>query len=305
MSIKTIIEITKLSFTPFSIFSPIPFFCIILFLISNNYPEITLYQLQILMLGIIISLLSSGASNFWNHTNDITEDTINNRKTILTEKIIKKNDAILISLILYFASFLIVIYASVILHRPIYLFFLIWSIITWWYSDDIYFKKIIGFRLKTHYLGEIFTYGIAYPSYTISIWLIFSNSLSKGIILALFFLCFGMAGVLLKDLKDIRGDREAGLRTFGVVFSPSKLIKMACIFLIIYFSLILWATNQQIFDILSFTVIFPFAYLLKNTFLHFHLKNWTLEITDLKNIKAMILSTYSSLFLLGVSNFIK
>ena len=305
MFYETIVKIVKLGFTPFSIFSPIPFFCIILFLVANNYSAIDVYQIQILILGIIISLLSSSASNFWNHTNDITEDIKNNRKTILTEKVIKKNDAILISLILYFASFFLVIYVSVILHRPIYLFFSIWLIITWWYSDDIYLKKITGFRLKTHYLGEIFTYGIAYPSYTISIWLIFSNSLSKGIILALFFLCFGMAGVLLKDLKDIRGDREAGLKTLGVVFSPSRLIQMACFFLIIYFLLILLATNQKIFDILSFTVIFPFVYLIKNTFLHFHRKNWSLEINDSKNIKAMILSTYSSLFLFGFSNFIR
>jgi 1,4-dihydroxy-2-naphthoate octaprenyltransferase len=294
----------KLCFTPFSIFSPIPFFCITLFLIAYKWTEISFDNLYLLFLGIVTSLISSGASNFWNHTNDITEDLKNNKKTLLTSNIITQREAILISIFLYFSSFLMILYISLLVNRQIFIFFTIWIIITWWYSDDIFLKKITRFRLKTHYFGEIITYCFAYPIYTLSIWLIFSGSFSKGLILSLIFLFIGLAGVLLKDLKDIKGDREAGLKTLGVVFSPSKLIKTSCISLMFFFIVIFIATNQGFFNILSFLIIFPFIYLLKNTFFYFHKKKWKLEIGDGRNIKSMVFSTYLSISMLGPINFI-
>ena len=260
--------------------------------------------MNLLISGILISLISSAASNFWNHTNDITEDLKNNRKTLLTQKIIKLKEAILISITLYAVSFIFILYQSINLNRPIYIYFALWVIITWWYSDDIFLKKIFGIRLKTHYLGEILTYTIAYPAYTMSIWLIFSDSTFKGFILSLITLCFGIAGVLLKDLKDIKGDREAGLKTLGVVFLPSKLIKTSCIFLICYFVIIIFSIKINVFDIKTIVIIIPFIYFLKNTFLHFELKKWKLENHDYKNIKSMMISTYSSFIILGVMNFI-
>ncbi len=296
--------IIEQSFTPFSIFAPIPFFCFTLFFISTKITEISIDKIYLLFFGVLISLFSSGASCFWNHTNDVEEDTKNNKKTLISENIISHNEALIISFFLYLISIIIVIYISIFLNRPIYFYFLIWVIITWWYSDNIFLKKITGIRLKTHYLGELLTYGIAYPAYTMSIWLIFSDSFMKGVVLSLIFLCFGLAAVLLKDLKDIKGDREAGLKTFGVIFPPSTLIKISCKFLIVYFLLIVIATNFKILDSNSFLVILPFLYLLKNTFIHFQSKSWTIEVGDLNNIKAMMFSVYSSIFILGFVNFI-
>lgn len=296
-------EIIKLFFIPFSIISPIPFFAIILFLISTTFSEITQFKILLLIFGILLTLLSSGVSNFWNHTNDIKEDIKNNKNTILTQKIISQKTAISISFFFYIFSIFFSFYLSILLKRPIYLYFLIWAIITWWYSDDIFLKKISGIRLKTHYLGEILTYGLAYPAYTMSIWLIYSNSFFKGFVLSMIFLCFGLAGVLLKDLKDIKGDREAGLKTLGVVFAPSKLIKCSSFFLIIYFLIILISTNQGIFNFATFIIFIPLIYLVKNTIIHFHRKNWSIEIKDMHNIKSMIISTYSSILILGFVNF--
>jgi 4-hydroxybenzoate polyprenyltransferase len=255
-------------------------------------------------MGILLSLISSGASNFWNHTNDIEEDICNNKETILTKKVITQTEAIILSAMLYLTSIILIFYLSYLLNRSIYIYFLIWAFITWWYSDNIFLKKITGIRLKTHYLGELLTYTLAYPAYTMSIWLIFSDSISKGMVLSMAFFCFGIAAVLLKDLKDINGDREAGLKTLGVIFSPSKLIKMSCMFLILYFCIIIIATNSKIFSFNSFLIIIPFFYLIVKTYVPFRRKKWTLDIGDHKNIKAMILSTYSSLLILGVVNFI-
>ena len=296
--------IIEQSFTPFSVFAPIPIFSFMLFFISTKFTEISPDKLYLLFIGVLTSLLSSGASCFWNHTNDIEEDAKNEKKTLISEKIISHNEAIIISFILYLISILIVISVSYLFNRPIHIYFLIWAIITWWYSDNIFLKKITGIRLKTHYLGELLTYGLAYPAYTMSIWLIFSDSFIKGLILSLIFLFFGIAVVFLKDLKDIKGDREAGLKTLGVIFLPSTLIKNACLVLILYFSVIIIAIEQGFFDFNSFIVVIPFLYLIKNTYLPFHKKNWTLGIGDNKKIKDMVYSTYSSLLILGVVNFI-
>lgn len=304
MQKNKLLYIIKQCFTPFSIFSPIPLFCITLFLISTNLTDISLDNLFILSMGILLSLISSGASNFWNHTNDVEEDICNNKETILTKKVITQTEAIILSAMLYLTSIILIFYLSYLLNRSIYIYFLIWAFITWWYSDNIFLKKITGIRLKTHYLGELLTYTLAYPAYTMSIWLIFSDSISKGMVLSMAFFCFGIAAVLLKDLKDINGDREAGLKTLGVIFSPSKLIKMSCMFLILYFCIIIIATNSKIFSFNSFLIIIPFFYLIVKTYVPFRRKKWTLDIGDHKNIKAMILSTYSSLLILGVVNFI-
>ena len=177
---------------------------------------------------------------------------------------------------------------------------LIWLLITWWYSDNIFLRKIFGFRLKTHYIGELLTYGIAYPAYTVSIWLIYSELNISIIALAVSLSFFGLSGVLLKDLKDISGDRKAGLRTLGVIFSPSKLLYISCFFLILYYFVILNFIVLGIFDKGMLLVIIPFIWFIRNTFYYFQKKSWKIEIRDIGSIRTMVISTYFSLVVLGI-----
>ena len=74
--------------------------------------------------------------------------------------------ALFIAVLLYACSMLIVYYLSNEFKRPIYLYSLICVIATWWYSDNLILKKVIGFRLKDHYLGELIAYSIAMPMST-------------------------------------------------------------------------------------------------------------------------------------------
>jgi 4-hydroxybenzoate polyprenyltransferase len=256
--------------------------------------------LYIFIIGIVTSLLSSFASNLWNHTNDLKEDIAQGKKTVLTLNLVSKRTSVVLSMMLYGISAVIIYCMSIKLKRPVVPFFLVWLVITWWYSDDIFLKKIFRFRLKTHYIGEIITYGIAYPFYAMSIWLIYSDLNSQGIALSLAFSFLGISGVLLKDLKDISGDRKAGLRTLGVIFSPSKLLNISCIFLILYYLVILDSIALKVYNIDMLLIIIPFIWFLKNTFYYFHKKSWKLEACDFKSIKTMMISTYISLFALGI-----
>jgi len=296
---KNIKEIIKLCITPFCIFSPIPIFAITLFLISSNIKLLSIEQIWILIVGCIASIVFTGAANFWNHVNDIEEDILNGKDTILTNGTLKKNTAISISAALYLISLIIITLISIETGRNILLYFTLWMVITWLYST-----KIIGLKFKSHYITEIITYIIAYPTFTMSIWLIFSNDMIKGLALSIIMCFLSMSGLMLKDIKDIKGDTEAGLRTLGVVFPVKTLFKSSCVFLTLYYIYIFFSIIIGIFNVLSFVVIVPFLYFFKKTIIHFILNNWNIGLKDAPNVKAMMTSVFASLLLLGVSNYI-
>jgi 4-hydroxybenzoate polyprenyltransferase len=302
MVLKKIAELLRLCNTPASIISPFPFFTIAIFLISQN--NFNNYGIHFLFTGIVVTLLSNFASNLWNHCNDLKEDIAQGKKTILTQDPSMKKIAVFAAILLYVISIIVVYQISLEVKRPIFIYFLIWAIATWCYSDNFFLKKLTGFRLKEHYMGELVTYGIAWPMYTLSIWLIYSDiTIICEIILAAF-LFFSISLLLLKDLKDISGDRKVGLMTFGVVFSPSKLIRYSCYLMIIYYLILLNPMTVNLFSNRILIMIVPFAYFLKNTFLHLYNKNWSLDIGDFHAIKSVGYSVYGSVIFLGLSPFL-
>lgn len=302
MQWRNIAELLKLCNTPISIISPFPFFALSLFLISHK--EFYVYDLSILIAGIVVTLSSNFASNLWNHCNDLKEDKAAGKETILIQTSSMQKPTIFIAVLLYTFSVLFVYYLSMKFERPIYQYFLIWAIITWWYSDNIILKKLIGFRLKEHYIGELITYGVAWPAYTLSIWLIYSDLNATAAMMAAAFFFLGISGLLLKDLKDISGDRQAGLKTLGVAFSSSRLIRCSCFLMVLYYLVLLSPISINLLGINILIVIFPFVYFLKNTFIHMYKKNWALDMGDLKALKSIGVSIYASITFIGLGTLI-
>ncbi len=294
-------ELLKLCNTPASIYSPFPLFAISLFLISRK--DLSFYDLPILFAGIVVSLLLTFSSNLWNHCNDLKEDKAAGKKTILTQDISIQKTALFIAVLLYACAVLFAYYLSNEFKRPIYLYSLIWVLATWWYSDNLILKKVTGFRLKDHYMGELIAYSIAWPAYTLSVWLVYSDLNSIGIIITVAFFFFNISGLLLKDLKDISGDRKAGLKTFGVVFPPSQLMQYSCYLMALYYLVILNPLTLNLFGAGILVIALPFVYFLKNTF-HIYKKNWTLDIGDLKALKGISNSVYASVIFIGLSAFL-
>jgi len=295
------VELLKLCNTPATIYSPFPLFAISLFLISRK--ELSIYDLPVLFAGIVVSLLLSFSSNLWNHCNDLKEDKAQGKKTILTQDNSMQITALFIAVMLYACSILFAYYLSTEFKRPIYVYSLMWAFATWWYSDNLILKKVTGFRLKDHYMGELIAYSIAWPAYTLSVWLVYSDLNSMAIIITVAFFFFNISGLLLKDLKDISGDRKAGLKTFGVVFPPSQLMRSSCYMIALYYLVILNPFTLKYFSAGILVIVFPFVYFLKNNF-HFYKKNWTLDIGDLKAIKGIGKSIYASVILMGLSIFL-
>lgn len=295
------LELLRLCNTPASIISPFPLFAISLFLISRE--EFHIFDLPILFAGIAVSLFSNFASNLWNHCNDLKEDIAQGKKTILTQENSMQKKALLIAVLLYACPILFAYYLSNELKRPIYLYSLIWCIATWWYSDNLILKKVTGFRLKDHYMGEFVAYSIAWPAHTLSIWLVYSDLNSLGIIITVAFLFFFISGLLLKDIKDISGDRKVGLKTFGVVFPPSQLIRYSSYLMVLYYLVILNPFTLNFFGAGILVMVIPFVYFLKNNF-HIYKKNWILDIGDLKLLKGIGNSAIASVILMGLSTFL-
>lgn len=295
------IALLKLCNTPATIYSPFPLFALSLFLVSGK--ELSIYGLLLLFAGIVVSYLLTFPSNLWNHCNDLKEDTAAGKKTILTDDPSMQKKAIYISVLLYAFSLFFVYFLSIEFKRPIYLYTLIWIIATWWYSDNLILKKLIGFRLKQHYLGEVITYSIALPMYTLSVWLVYSDLNAKAIIMTIAVFLLSISGLLLKDIKDISGDKKAGLKTFGVVFPPSQLLKYSCYLMILFYFAFLNPYTLKNFGPGILILIIPFIYFLKNTFIHMYRKDWTLGIGDLQAIKSMGNSIYASFIFIGLSAF--
>ncbi|VVB51463.1 1,4-dihydroxy-2-naphthoate octaprenyltransferase [uncultured archaeon] len=294
------VALLKLCNTPATIYSPFPLFAISLFLISHK--ELSVYDFPVMFAGIVVSWLLAFPSNLWNHCNDLKEDRAGGKKTILTQDISMQKIALFISVLLYACSLLFVYYLSIEFKRPIYLYALIWVIATWWYSDNLILKKVIGFRLKDHYLGELAAYSTAMPMYTLSIWLVYSDLNLKGLLITLAVFFFSVSTLLLKDLKDISGDMKAGLKTFGVVFLPSQLVRYSCYFMVLFYLALLNLITLSSYGIL--VIMIPFVYFFKNTFIHMYKKDWVLGSGDFQALKHMGNSIYASFIFLGLSAFI-
>lgn len=294
---RRIVALFKLCNTPVTIYSPFPLFAISLFLVSSK--ELSIYEIPLLIAGIILSWLLAFASNLWNHCNDLKEDIAAGKETILTMDRSMPGKAMIISALLYISSLFFAYYLSIEYERPIYIFALIWIAVTWWYSDNLILKKLIGFRLKEHYMGELIAYSLAMPAYTISVWLVYSDLNSKGIIITIAVFLFSISALLLKDLKDISGDTEAGLRTFGVAFLPSDLIRYSSYLMLLFFMVLLNPFTMDSYGIMI--IIVPFIYYLKNTFIHLYKKGWSLDSGDFHAINSIGRSIYSSFICIGLS----
>jgi 1,4-dihydroxy-2-naphthoate octaprenyltransferase len=114
---------------------------------------------------------------------------------------------------------------------------------------------------------------------------VYSDLNLKGIIITIAVFFFSISALLLKDLKDISGDKKAGLKTFGVVFLPSQLIRYSCYFMVLYYLVLLNLFTLNSSGILI--IMIPFIYFLKNTFIHMYKKDWTLELGDFQALKCL------------------
>ncbi len=286
-------ELGRLSFNPVSIVSPFPLLAFCLFslssIISGKMSIISLFSAS------VFSIISHSGANLWNHVNDVEVDRLQGKRNAIIEGLISGKVVMSVAVLFYAISGLMVFYYS----KIAFIFYLIWAGITWIYSDDIYVGKRIK-RLKEYPAGEIITYAIATPAYVLVLWGFFSEYGTESLIVSTAFGFLGLSGLFLKDIKDISGDEMAGLKTLGVVYPPSLLLKISSAFLIVYYLIFILSPVIAGFPVKIEIVILPFLAFILYTIPKMVKASWKISLQNLNAIKMMSYSTFLSVILLSL-----
>ena len=291
---KLLIKLVKLSSKPATIFYPYPIAVLLAFSLSGTYEG--LYLLK----AIIFSFIFYAGVNLWNHVNDVREDISGGKRTVITENPEIRKMTCILSSLLYAVSFILAVIWSI--DRRGVLFFVAAAFVTWVYSDRILLGKKIR-RWKDHYITETLAFIIFVPSFTSMLWTIFAPLSTKSIAFSTTLTFFVLSGVFLKDIRDITGDKLAGLKTLGVVFSVESLMKASLILLTFYYIFIFIFSFLKVFPTLSaLSTLFSIG--LIYNIKYFFNKKWIITIDSIKPLSIMYYSNLGSLTVLIVSGII-
>jgi 1,4-dihydroxy-2-naphthoate octaprenyltransferase len=263
------------------------------FSLSGTFDVISLSK------AISLSFIFYAGINLWNHVNDVKEDILAGKKTILTENPEIRNLVAIISALLYIIAFLLSIH-WIVDKRGIVAFFGA-AFATWVYSDRMLIGRKIR-RWKDYYLTELLAYIIFAPSISLWLWTIFVPLSSKSFALSTIITFFILFGAFLKDIKDITGDKLAGLKTLGVVFSPETLLKISLFLLGFYY------LSISAFSLLGLLPLLCVASVLASigfiyTLGHFFGNGWAITPKSIKPLKVVVYSNLISLVVLIITGF--
>ncbi len=233
---KLFSKILMLSAQPITIGYPLPIMALLVFALAGG--EMTFF-----LKYIVICYIFFPAVNLWNHLNDIEEDLLSGKKTILTMNVDTRKIILILVIFLYSLSIYSYLYFSYNFNG--FIFFFIVLVLTWIYSDKLVFGRYFT-RFKERYYTEILTYVLAYPLFILALWSMFHPVTYRALALAVLMVFLGLWGLFLKDIKDISGDNLAGLKTLAVRFTPLKIFQISLVFLILFY------VSITIFAILGF-----------------------------------------------------
>lgn len=288
------IQLIRLSAKPSTIIYPYPILPLLAFSLSGVFDIFYLFR------AITFSSIFYAVVNLWNHVNDIEEDVLCGRRTIITENPKIRNLIIIISPLAYIISFSLILVWSV--DKRGIIAFSAAAFATWIYSDRIFIGRKIK-RWKDFYVTETLAFVIFFPSFNLALWTIFTHLSLKSIAFSITLTFFMLSGVFLKDIKDITGDKLAGLKTLGVMFSPSSLLKASFLMLVFYYFAIFIFSILKIFPTLSIVSTLFFLGLIYSL-KYFLNKNWIISIDSVKPLNLMYYCNLGSLITLIIAGFI-
>ncbi len=287
---KTILEIIKLTTKPPNIIHPVP---LLVFLIYSQSEQ----EINSLISATLFSLLFYSAVNLWNHINDIEEDRLAGKNNIFIINSGVRKSAVVLVITMFILSFVSMLTNTK--DRTGIMLFLAVFIVTWIYSDKMFFGRFIR-RWKEHYITEVLTFIIAVPTYTLLIWTFFDELSFKAIALATSMTFLILSGTFLKDLRDITGDELAGLKTLGVVFKPKTLLKFSTLMVWIYYITILLFIYINVYNQLTIFVLAPWVCLIYST-AKFIKSQWRISPDLVEHIRLMVYSSILSVILFVIS----
>lgn len=288
------LEVIKLSAKPATIIYPYPILPLLIFSHSG------IFELLSLLKAIVFSFVFCSGVNLWNHVNDIKEDSLGGKRNIITESQKIRKIVAVISLLHYVTSFCLAIFWSVDLRGVVV--FTAAILATWMYSDRILFGRYIG-RLKDFYLTEVLAFVVSFPSFILMVWTLFTQLSIKSIAFSVTISLFMLSGTFLKDIRDVTGDKLAGLKTLGVVFGPESLLKTSFLILFLYYVSLIIFTTFGIFPKSTFAAVMFLVGVVYAT-IRFKSNGWQVTIEEVKTLEVLFYSNIGSLVAIIIAGFI-
>lgn len=286
--------------TPRSVFSPIPAFALSIFFLYRPFSVASL-SLATCISGVAFSVLSVWGANLWNHVNDLEEDRLSGRDTVLTRGELAPHVAAAVALVFYAASVATCTFGPVVSRNLALPMAITFCLVTFLYSWRR-LRPLHGMRLKEHWAGEIAVYAIAIPAHTMALATIYAPADARSLAITVPIFAYLFAGLLLKDLKDISFDDAAGHRTLGVVFPAVGLLRGACILLLAFYA---GAAALSAFGVVGrggLIVNACAAAFLFGVAIPLRRRGWGLSTEDSSRINLLVKSTYIALPVWGIGS---
>jgi 4-hydroxybenzoate polyprenyltransferase len=182
-----------------------------------------------LLWGAITLVIVNAASNALNQVYDYDIDKVNKPYRPLPQKIVTKDEALTIALVLY----IVTIWRISMLNRAFATIILIIMLITIFYS-------IPPLRFKQRFLVSNISIAVARGFLGfIAAWTIFGDPMNPTPwAIGLLFAIYLMGAVTTKDFTDVKGDKKYGMNTLPIVMGMKGSILFSAPFFVIPFVLI-------------------------------------------------------------------
>jgi len=203
------------------------------------------------------SILIASAGYIINDYYDVKIDFINKPQKVVVGKLLKRKFVIISHPILNFAGIAIGFYLSI----PIGFIHLTAAILLWWYSNHLQRLPFVGnFTIAILTAASLAIVGILYHNNELLIY-----------VYSLFAFCATLIREVIKDIEDIKGDQDFGLKTLPIIWRIRRTKKFLFLLIgtfILFLIPLIQALNLpglKIYFIILLPVVLYFCYLLFKT----------------------------------------
>ncbi|MHA1449544.1 MAG: UbiA family prenyltransferase [Candidatus Hodarchaeales archaeon] len=185
-------------------------------LLGSNDLNMLLVQI---LLAIMIAMLLDGGINILNIALDELEDRIQGKVTALTMNYLSKQNALVITGVLWIVALFISLLSDSILS---FVFALLAILSGLFYQDSILTKKITGYRAKDHYILSALAIWVGYFAVSLSVTSFLGQITLKGFVFAILVGCYQLSLAMVKDIEDLTKGSEIGKKTLFLKFGMKR-----------------------------------------------------------------------------------
>ncbi len=270
----------------------------------NNLP---LNNLHFILL-VITTLCLAAAGYIINNIEDVEADNINKPKNVVIGKHISENTAFKLYLILNIVGVILGIYLANFIEKSNFaVSFVLIALLLYWYATSLKKIPILGNIIVSLLVGySIIIVGFfqLYPIITSKNSEYISNLFSIILDFAAFATLINFIREIIKDLEDVKGDKNVGIKTLPIILGINKTAKLISLLSIIAIVILILYVKNNLIDYIYVSLYFllfiiaPLLYFTIKVFsaketTEFHKLSTILKIIMFTGIISLIVISYS------------